>query len=567
MFEHAFHAIAALLAVAAVIAAAAVKLRQPLIISFIAVGIVVGPVGLGWVEENDQVGLLAELGIALLLFLVGLKLDPHLIRTTGPVAVATGLGQVVFTSVVGFALALALGLSTIEAIYVAVALTFSSTIIIVKLLSDKREIEQLHGRIAVGFLIVQDIVVVLVMILLTAFGTAGQGDHLLPELAVVLGTGVAFVGGILLAMRYVLRPVLAWTARSKELLVLFALAWGLALAGLGDWLGFSIEVGAFLGGISLASTPYREAIGSRLMSLRDFLLLFFFIDLGSRLDFAEATSQLVAAAVLSAFVLVGNPIVVLVIMGAMGYRKRTGFLAGLTVAQISEFSLVLAALGLSLGHITADIVGLITLVGIVTIALSTYMILYSAPLYDRLAPWLSVFERSRPRHGDDGDETEADVDLVVVGAGRYGGGLIRHLLAREVRVLVVDTDPQALEEIEKAGALVLYGDAEEPELIDALPLRGAVWVVSTVPDRSVNLALLHGLEHADFGGSVALTAHNDHDAARLEAAGVEVVLQPFTVAADRGASLLLDATEHLGSRPGDPPNDSDRPGAGNAPQR
>ncbi|MCF6506306.1 sodium:proton exchanger [Blastococcus sp. MG754426] len=551
MFEHEFHVIAALLALAAVIAAAAVKLRQPLIISFIAVGIAVGPVGLGWVEENDQVALLAELGIALLLFLVGLKLDPHLIRTTGPVAVATGLGQVLFTSVVGFGLGLLLGLSPVEAVYVAVALTFSSTIIIVKLLSDKREIDQLHGRIAVGFLIVQDIVVVLVMITLTAVGTAGQGDSLAVDLALVLGKGVVFVGGIFLAVRYLLRPALAWMARSKELLVLFALAWGIALAGLGDWLGFSIEVGAFLGGISLATTPYREAISSRLISLRDFLLLFFFIDLGSRLDFADAGSQVVAAAVLSAFVLIGNPLIVLAIMGLMGYRKRTSFLAGLTVAQISEFSLVLAALGLGLGHITGDVVGLITVVGIVTIALSTYLILYSAPLYARLAPLLSVFERRRPRHGEGVSGQESGVDVVVVGAGRYGGRLVRRLLDRGLRVLVVDTDPQALEDIGHAGAQTLYGDAEEPELIDALPLRGATWVVSTVPDRSINLALLHGLEQADFTGSVALTAHNDHDAQRLETAGVDVVLRPFHAAADRGADLLLDGAR-VGGQPGGP---------------
>lgn len=540
MIEHEFHVIAALLAVAAVIAAVAVRLRQPLIVSFIAVGIVVGPIGLGWVEENDQVALLAELGIALLLFLVGLKLDPHLIRATGPVAVATGLGQVVFTSVVGFGLALLLGLSTVEAIYVAVALTFSSTIIIVKLLSDKREIDQLHGRIAVGFLIVQDIVVVLVMILLTAIGTAGQGDHLITDLALVLGKGALFLGGIFLAMRYLLRPALGWMSRSKELLVLFALAWGIALAGLGDAMGFSIEVGAFLGGVSLAATPFREAIGSRLISLRDFLLLFFFIDLGSRLDFADAGSQLVAAAVLSGFVLIGNPLIVLVIMGLMGYRKRTSFLAGLTVAQISEFSLVLAALGLGLGHITADIVGLITAVGIVTIALSTYMILYSAPLYARLAPLLSVFERSGARPGGEDGGAEATVDLVVVGAGRYGGQLVRQLLTQGARVLVVDSDPRALERISQEGAETLYGDAEEPELVDALPLDGTRWVVSTVPDRSVNLALLHALEHAAFPGKVALTAHDDHDAERLEAAGVDLVLRPFHAAADSGAALLRD---------------------------
>ncbi|WP_256461113.1 cation:proton antiporter domain-containing protein [Blastococcus sp. PRF04-17] len=204
MFEHEFHTIAALLAVAAVVAALAVKLRQPLIIGFIAVGILVGPVGVGWVAADGDVALLAELGIALLLFLVGLKLEPQLIRTTGPVALATGLGQVAFTSIVGFGLALLLGLDVVPAIYVAVALTFSSTIIIVKLLSDKREIDELHGRIAVGFLIVQDIVVVVVMITLTAVGSAGQGDNLAVDLAVVVGKGALFIGGIVAVMRYLL---------------------------------------------------------------------------------------------------------------------------------------------------------------------------------------------------------------------------------------------------------------------------------------------------------------------------------------------------------------------------
>jgi hypothetical protein len=238
-------------------------------------------------------------------------------------------------------------------------------------------------------------------------------------------------------------------------------------------------------------------------------------------------------------------------MGAMGYRRRTSFLAGLTVAQISEFSLVLAALGLALGHITADTVGLITAVGIVTIALSTYMILYSAPLYARLAPLLSVFERTRPRHGDDEQgAAEAAIDLVVVGAGRYGSRLVQQLLARDARVLVVDSDPEALDVISCDGAETLYGDAEEPGLIDALPLRGASWVVSTVPDRSVNLALLHGLEQADYTGAVALTGHNDHDAARLEAAGVDVVLRPFHAAADSGAAILLDEARTRTGRDG-----------------
>lgn len=174
-------------------------------------------------------------------------------------------------------------------------------------------------------------------------------------------------------------------ARSQELLLVFAVAWGVALAALGKWAGFSQEDGAFLAGFTLASTPYREAINARLTGLRDFLLLFFFIDLGAKLDFSTLGGEAASAMVLSLFVLIGSPLIVMAIMGYLGYRKRTSSLAGLTMAQISEFSIVFVAMGISLGHIGVEALGLTTLVGLVTITVSPYMILNSQPLYARLA--------------------------------------------------------------------------------------------------------------------------------------------------------------------------------------
>ena len=351
MFESAFLEFSMLLAVSAVVGFIAVQLRQPLIVAFIAVGIIVGPAVLGMVTQSAQIDLLAHLGIAILLFVVGLKLDLHIIRTMGVVALFTGLGQVIFTSVVGYVIALALGMSPIGALYVAVALTFSSTIIIVKLLSDKRELDALHGRIAIGFLIVQDIVVVLAMIGLTAIGQAQETTSIGYEAMMVLLKGILMLVVVALLMRYVIPGLLNRLAHSPELLILFAIAWAVLGASAGELLGFSQEVGAFLAGISLASTHYRELIGARLVSLRDFLLLFFFISLGAGLEMETLGAQIWPALVFSVFVLIGNPLIVMVIMGYMGYRKRTGFLAGLTVAQISEFSLILAALGFNLVHI------------------------------------------------------------------------------------------------------------------------------------------------------------------------------------------------------------------------
>jgi predicted Kef-type K+ transport protein len=541
-----FWLFAAVLAIAAAAGLVATRLKQPLIVAFIAVGILVGPAGTGWVADQDVIELLAGVGIAVLLFLVGLRLDLHLIRTTGPVALATGLGQVLFTSVIGYLIALALGMPPVTALYVAVALTFSSTIIIVKLLSDKREIEQLHGRIAVGFLIVQDIVVVLVMIGLTAFGQEA-GDNVPLEVATVLAKGLGLLLGIGLLMRYVLPWLLPHIARSQELLVLFGVAYAVSVAAASDWLGFSSEVGAFLAGFSLASTPYRDALGARLVSLRDFMLLFFFLHLGSNLEFADATDQIIDALILSAFVLIGNPLIVVVIMAAMRYPVRVGFLAGLTVAQISEFSLILAALGLSLGHITNATVGLVTVVGLITIGASTYLILYSHQIYERIKRWLRVFEWTESRKVAL-DDSESDVDVILYGLGRFGGRMADQLSSAGFRVLAVDFDPEQVAANRRHGVAAVFGSAEDVHFLESLPLASARYVVSTIPIPETNMALLAALQHHDYQGKVAVTAHHAHESEQLRAAGADMVLEPFALAA-------VASTESLENWPKPPPNE------------
>ncbi len=540
MFPNFFTEIAALLILAATVGAIGVRLRQPLIVAFLAVGILVGPSVLGWVSANNQVDLLAKLGITLLLFVVGLKLDLHIIRTMGVVALATGLGQVAFTSIFGYLIAIALGMNVITAIYVAVALTFSSTIIIVKLLSDKREVDSLHGRIALGFLIVQDLVVVIAMIVLNAM--AGSNDSSASEeIFVTLVKGIAFLAAVAFIMRYILPRLLKLISQSQELLVLFGIAWAVALATLGDMLGFSKEVGAFLAGVSLASTIYRDALGARLVSLRDFLLLFFFIDLGAGLNLALLGSQLFEAIVLSLFVLIGNPVIVMVIMGILGYRKRTGFLSGLTVAQISEFSLILGALGLSLGHINSETMGLITLVGLITISVSTYMILYSHLLYSWLSPWLGVFERKHSYRETDEKSVVGTTEpqIILFGLGRYGSCIAQALRDMGSHVLTVDFNPDKATTGGSMGYQVIYGDAEDPEFIASLPLAQTEWVVSTARDNHVNMLLIHSLRNLAYTGKIAVTAHDRAEVAAFKQAGADLVLVPFSDAALEAAELII----------------------------
>ncbi len=541
-----FFQVAAILGLATLVGGIGILLKQPLIVSFLAVGILSGPDGLGLVQQSGTLEFLSHLGIALLLFIVGLKLDVKMIRTVGPVALATGLGQVVFTSVIGFFLSLLLGLDRLPALYVAVALTFSSTIIIVKLLTDKREIDSLHGRIAVGFLIVQDIVVVITLILLSSLGGAVGGDRSLSvELAIMATRGLLFLGVVGLLMKFVLRSLAQKLAKNPELLVLFSITWAVILSETGNQLGFSYEIGAFLAGVSLASTPFKETIGNRLTSLRDFLLLFFFIQLGSGLDLSLLGSLLLPALSLSAFVLIGNPIIVMVIMGAMGYRKRTGFLAGLTVAQISEFSLVLGALGVSIGHVSPQVMGLITLVGLVTIAVSTYMILYSYPIYKSIASVLSLFERKVPfaEQSFENEMQSKRFEVIILGLGRFGNSIAKRLFERNKKVLGVDFDPQIIANWRGAGRSALYGDIEDPDLIEHLPLTDALWVVIAMPMRGGTLEFVKYLRSVGFSGKTAATAQNSNEVSMCRKAGADLVFRPYADAAELAADALTPASD------------------------
>jgi Kef-type K+ transport system membrane component KefB len=556
MHDYVFHDIAFLLVIAAAVGLVGTTLRQPVVVSFIVVGIAASAMFESAPATVAQITFLAELGIAVLLFLVGLTLDWRLVRQLGPVAVATGLGQVGFTAGIGFVLGLALGLDLVTSLYVAVALTFSSTIIIVKLLSDKRELETLHGRIALGFLIVQDIVVVVAMVVLSTLGVgaAGEGRDLLTIVAGLIG----LVLGLSAFVRWLAEPLTARFARTPELLVIFAIGWAAAAAALGDLVGIGKELGGLAAGVSLGSTTYRDMISARLSALRDFLLLFFFLYIGTTLDFSTLGQDTGRAVVFSLFVLIGNPLIVILIMAAMGYRVRTGFLCGLTVAQISEFSLIFMAMGLALGHVDEAAVGLVTLVGLVTIAVSVYMITYSHELYTWMKPALGMFDLGRRRKVDDDEGRPPAVDVIVFGLGRVGMRLCDQLQEAGYTVLGVDLDPTVVREARLAGYRVRYGDVNEHAFWDQLPLGSTRWLVLAVPLGTLGLTdtdpghgLLAAIRAHGYHGRTALIAREPEQGRALEQAGIDLVLYPFDDAATSAARRMVALDDRRGAEPTD----------------
>ena len=531
MVESSFVSVALILALAVAGGAIAKLLRQPVVVSFIVVGILAGPTAFNLVEGADEIRLFAKFGIAILLFLVGLKLDFHMIRSTGKVALIAGLSQVAFTAAVGFGLAVLFGFETTTALYIAVALTFSSTIIIIKLIGDKRELDTLYGRIAVGILIVQDILVVAAMVVIVTIGTPGEGS-VVTDLVVTLASSAVFLGVAAFASRFVLEKVLDWISKSPELTLLFGVAWAIVLAAISTLIGLSMEIGAFVAGVSLASTAYRESLGARMVSLRDVMLLFFFIELGASLTFADALGQLWPAIVLSVFVLVGKPLIVFAIMGWMGYRSITSFRTGVALAQISEFSLILIALGFSLGQVDSAVLSLVTLVAVFTITVSSYFILYTDKLYSMMQGFMHLFERGKAEAVDE-ESQSLSFDAIVVGSGRFGSEVISGLISSGSSVLAVDLDPDALARAREIGAETLFGDVGDPDFAKMLPMHQSDTLICTAPDRSTNTLLLGSIKSLGYEGKIYLTALDNQTAEMFAKDPQVTTIRPLKMAANR----------------------------------
>lgn len=527
-----FTEISILLALSAAIAMVMRALRQPLIVGHIFTGILVGPSILGLVESPETIEVFGKFGIALLLFIVGLGLNPKVIKEVGRVSLLTGVGQVLFTSLLGYALVRALGYGAMTSFYISVALAFSSTIIILKLLNDKKEQNKLYGKISIGFLLVQDLIATFALVIAAATGQGGLSYGQLSQLAL---RGVVLGLVIILISKFLLKPLTSFLSRSQELLFLFALAWGFAISTLFFELGFSLEVGALIAGVALATMSYAQEVGSRLRPLRDFFIVVFFIALGAKLGFGDFYTILPQAIILSVFVLVGNPIIVMVIMGLLGYTRKTSFKAGLAVAQISEFSLIFILLGQTNGQVSEQAVALVTIVGIVTIALSSYMIIYSDGLYKTFEKHLRLFERKKvkPEH-----EARQTYDAVMFGYKKGGNEFVRVFHTISKHFVVVDYDPDVIDELERKQTPYLYGDATDLELLEEIDLSKARLVVSLVGDHATNLFLLRHIEQVNPHAVVVCHADSAQEAAELYGLGASYVMMPTYIGSEKISAFI-----------------------------
>ncbi|MBI2125081.1 cation:proton antiporter [Candidatus Woesearchaeota archaeon] len=509
--------------------------KQPLIIGYILTGIIVGPSLLNLISTTDTITLFSHMGVALLLFVVGLGLDPKVIKEVGLVSIVTGVGQALFTTAIGFFLSLALGFSTLTSIYIGLALSFSSTILILKLLSDKNETETLYGKITIGFLLVQDLLAIFALIIFSSLNGGMNAQTLVLGVAL---KGLALLIGLFLIGVYILPHITRVVAKSQEMLLLFSISWAFALSLLFFKTGFSLEIGALIAGVTLSLSPYRYEISSKMKPMRDFFLVLFFIMLGYQLGFSDLQQNILPVILFSLLVLIGNPLSILILMGLMGHTKRNGFLAGWTVAQIGEFSHILIALGITIGHLSHEVLSIITAVALITIAVSSYLFLYAAKMYPYVSKYLSVFEKKNlkaavPRLG------YKKYDVILFGCDRVGHDLIVLFKKIKQKFLIVDHNPEIVSALSKKGLKCIYGDASDMELLEELHLSKAKMVVSTIPDFEINAAIIGKVRDANSSAVIVVVSHRAEEAIDLYEKGASYVILPHLLGGYH-ASMLIE---------------------------
>ena len=509
--------------------------KQPLIIGYILTGIIVGPSLLNLISTTDTITLFSHMGVALLLFVVGLGLDPKVIKEVGLVSIVTGVGQAIFTTAIGFFLSLTLGFSTLTSIYIGLALSFSSTILILKLLSDKNETETLYGKISIGFLLVQDLLAILTLIIVSSLNGGMNAQTIVVGVAL---KGLALLVGLFLIGLYILPHVTRVVAKNQEMLLLFSISWAFALSLLFFKTGFSLEIGALIAGVTLSLSPYRYEISSKMKPMRDFFLVLFFIMLGYQIGFSDLQQNIWPVILFSLLVLIGNPLSILILMGLMGHTKRNGFLAGWTVAQIGEFSHILIALGITIGHLGHEVLSIITAVALITIAVSSYLFLYAGKMYPHVSRYLSIFEKKNvkaavPRLG------HKKYDVILFGCDRVGHDLIVLFKRLKQRFLIVDHNPEIVSSLSKKGMKCIYGDASDMELLDELHLSKVKMVVSTIPDFEINTNIISKVREVNSSAVLVVVSHRAEEAIDLYEKGASYVILPHLLGGYH-ASMLIE---------------------------
>ena len=538
--QNIFFDIGLIIIVATIIGFVLKMLKQPLIPAYVLAGIIIGPVGLGLISDFGTIKILAEIGIAFLLFVVGLELDFKKLRETGLVAIFGGLGDVMVLGTLGFVIALLFGVFTpMEAVYIGIVLAFSSTMVVVKILSDSKQITTLHGRIIVGILLMQDILAIFALSFLSTvnnFSPIVLFWAILKALIIILAA--------VLSSKFIFPSIFKIAAESQELLFLASITACFAFAMGSYYLGFSIAIGAFAAGIALANLPYNFEIIAKVKPLRDFFATVFFVTLGMELVSISLAELAIPLVIFTVFVLVGNSIKNIVFCKMFGYSTRTAFHVGMSLSQVSEFSLIIVSQGLILGHVSPKIFSLTVFLAVITMSITPYMMKYSKNIFQGIYPFIKAVDKIGGTHQELSEKAkDMKYNVIVLGSDRLGYSIIRTLEKMKKDVLVIDFNPDVVRRLNKEGIQTLYGDIGDPDILERLNLEDVEIVVSTIPDPADNEFLIKRLKSVNKRAVTFVTANKVEDALALYEKGADYVILPHFLGGSH-VSVILQNIDH-----------------------
>jgi len=507
-------------------------LKQPLIIGYVIAGVIIGPMALGLITSPAEIATLAELGVAFLLFTVGLEIDISKFKAVGKATIIGGLLQVGITFLVGITLSQVIGFSPVVSIYAGLLVAFSSTMIVTKILIDKNEIRSLHGRIMIGILILQDVAVIVALPLLThidgVFTAELVGDVL------IKGLGLFAIAVVL--NKFIFPKLLNFAAGMREILFLTAISIVFVFIGFSSLLGFSIVIGAFIAGIALGNFPYNLEIVGETRALMDFFAIIFFTSLGMSLSFVAIYSLWVPFILLLLMILVIKPIILGIMYLLLGFGSRTSSTIGIGLAQASEFSFIIAAQGLAFGHLSNQMYSLFVSVVVISMVITPYFMRGKERfglMLSKVGDTLLKDHHHRQIRKIEKRQRGLANHTVIFGCDVTGGRVVNYLLKMGRPFVAVDHDPVLIRKMKARNINCVYGNADNEELVKRLGIRKARSVVITIPNDEVAAFVIGKAKKLNKGVKVLTIAQNDSDAEKLKKAGADVVILPEHISGDR----------------------------------
>ncbi len=506
-------------------------LKQPQLLAYILVGILVTPI-LQLVTNNTIIETISTIGVAFLLFIVGLEMDIKSLKNVAFVTTVGGSIQIALLFCIGYVVALFLGYLSLEAAYIGLMIAFSSTMIVMKLLSDKRELNTLHGRMIIGILLLEDIVAIFALSILTSLHSFSIALLIIALLKFLSLFIIAY-----LASRHIFPHIFSFAAKNQELLLICSLAVCFLFSITFAVLGFSLAIGAFIAGITLGNLEYNIEIIGKIKSLKDFFAMLFFVSLGMGLSFAVLKKVLLPLIVLLFIILFIKPFIAMFICTLFKYTKKPSFITAISLTQMGEFSLIIAAQGLALGHISQDTFSLVVLTLICSIILSSYFIKYDDKLYTLLQKPLHLFDFFTTERLEY-LPTEIKPKIILCGHNRIGYSVLRDLKDVKNRVLVIDYNPEIINTMVKHGYHCIYGEVTDDEIIARMHLEQIQILISTVPDLNDNIHLIRRVRAVNSRAKILVTASDIDDSLKLYNQGADYVILPHFLGGEHVSNLV-----------------------------